>query len=163
MLVSAVQPGIVSLFSSTGSDPLQLFSVHTDPSLPAHSVIHLVHDTSSHPPPPPPAILIQLSPDENSDAPSPWYTLDQTVLHIQSPTLPTTYIRCPPDRAAGALRGIEEHLGIRHPWMHIQVRELGSAWSFELGIVDLAGRLGIVRCSTFQARPIRFLRSSHNI
>lgn len=41
-------------------------------------------------------------------------------------------------------------LGIEHPWIHLQVRNLHREWSFEVGIVDRSGREGVVRCSTFQ-------------
>ena len=37
--------------------------------------------------------------------------------------------------------------------MHLQVRNLGREWAFEVGIVDQAGRVGIVRLSTFQVNP----------
>ena len=69
-------------------------------------------------------------------------SLAQTVLHIQSPTLRTTYIRCPPN--------LSSHLGLKHPWIHLQVRDMGREWSFEMGLVDRSGRVGVVRLSTFQ-------------
>lgn len=157
MFATSIQPSIVSLFSSTGSNPLALFAVHKDSSLPSDSVVHLLNDSSMSPPPPSPAALI--SPpclEENSSG----YSLDQSVLHIQSPTLRTTFIQCPPTNeslrssvgASGsrAVRGND--LGMKHPWMHIQVRNLGREWSFEVGLVDQSGRLGVVRCSTFQVR-----------
>ena len=163
MFLSSIQPGVVSLFSSTGSEVLGLFSTHVDPALPADSVIHLVHDATSQPPPPPPAILIDSSLSENeavdersSRAGSKLYSLDQTVLHIQSPTLKTTYIRAPPE-AAGSKR--RNDLGLRHPWLHLQVRNLGKPWSFEVGLVDTSGRLGVMRCSTFQVHTPTFLPS----
>ena len=71
------------------------------------------------------------------------YTLNQTVLHIQSPTLRTTHIRCP-------AIGMATSLGMQHPWVHLQVRNMDKEWSFEVGVVDKAGREGIIRCSTFQ-------------
>ena len=74
------------------------------------------------------------------------YTLTQTVLHIQSPSLATTYLRCPPYGSEGR----ERDLGLKHPWVHIQVRNMGRPWSFELGLVDGTGKEGVVRCSTFQ-------------
>jgi hypothetical protein len=33
--------------------------------------------------------------------------------------------------------------------MHLQVRNLGREWAFEVGIVDLAGRVGIVRPAVY--------------
>jgi hypothetical protein len=40
--------------------------------------------------------------------------------------------------------------------MHLQVRNLGREWAFEVGIVDHAGRVGIVRLSTFQVNSFFF-------
>jgi hypothetical protein len=146
MFSTSVQPEIVSLFSSTGSEPLSLFSIHTDPSLPVDSFIHFLDDTTSQPPPPPPADMISQTPAEEPDCSDPFiptgYMLDQTVLHIQSPTLPTTFVRCPPEGRS--------QLGMKHPWLHLQVRNMGREWAFEIGLVDQTGSIGIVRCSTFQ-------------
>jgi hypothetical protein len=146
MFSTSVQPEIVSLFSSTGSEPLSLFSIHTDPSLPVDSFIHFLDDTTSQPPPPPPATMISQTPAEEPDCSDPLiptgYMLDQTVLHIQSPTLPTTFVRCPPEGRS--------QLGMKHPWLHLQVRNMGREWAFEIGLVDQTGSIGVVRCSTFQ-------------
>ena len=155
MFATPIQPSIVSLFSSTGSNPLTLFAVHKDPSLPVDSVVHLLNDSSMKPTPTSPAIIISPpSIEENSSG----YSLDQSVLHIQSPTLATTFIHCPPIgdslrgsvRASGSRGARGKDLGMKHPWMHIQVRNLGREWSFEVGLVDQSGRAGVVRCSTFQ-------------
>ena len=148
MLFSAsVQPSIISLFSSTSSDPLSLFRTSVDKSLPSDSFLHLLHDQYSAPPPPPPGSLLHLPKiSEQDNSPSRGYELDQTVLHIQSPTIQTTYIQCPKAES----RDKSNALGVRHPWMHLQVRNLGREWAFEVGIVDHAGRVGIVRLSTFQ-------------
>lgn len=68
--------------------------------------------------------------------------LNQTVLHIQSPTIFTTFIRCPGPSS--------EDLGLKNPWFHLQARNMGRQWSFEIGVVDKSRRLGILRFSTFQ-------------
>ncbi|KAA1472421.1 hypothetical protein DENSPDRAFT_838683 [Dentipellis sp. KUC8613] len=149
MFSSSVQPPLVSLFSSTGSSPLHLWETHTDPSLPADSFIVLLNDATALPTPAPPKSLIAPAPLSDSSSSDPHgdtgYALAQTVLHIQSPSLPTTYIRCPPRMSRG--------LGLKHPWLHLQVRNLGREWSFEVGVVDQSGKEGIVRCSTFQKEP----------
>lgn len=153
MFSSSVQPAIVSLFSSTGSDPLSLFASRTDGSLPSDSFVCLLNDSTSQPVPEPPRALITPSIEDEDNSPN--YTLDQTVLHIQSPTLQTTYIRCPPPqrRANVTSRGnAGGHLGLKHPWVHLQVRNLGREWALEVGVVDLSGREGVVRCATFQVR-----------
>jgi hypothetical protein len=62
MFSGSVQPPIVSLFSSTGSDPLYLWSVKTDSSLPVDSFTCLLDDAKSIPTPPPPAVLIHPHP-----------------------------------------------------------------------------------------------------
>ncbi|KAJ7061005.1 hypothetical protein C8F01DRAFT_1141561 [Mycena amicta] len=146
MFSNTVQPEIVSLFSSTGSEPLALFSVSCDASLPEDSFIHLLQDKSSLPAPPESCVLITppiIQPGSETEALG--LSLSQTVLHMQSPTLQTTYIHCPTTKAS--------HLGLKHPWLHIQVRDMGRQWSFELGLVDRLGRSGIVRVSTFQKEP----------
>ena len=150
---ASVQPSIISLFSSTGSDPLALFAVTTDKTLPADSFVHLLHDRLSSPPPASPMELLRLPELDRrgvEDSHIRGRELEQTVLHIQSPTLPTTYIQCPPITASAGSAERSTVLGIKHPWMHIQVRNLSREWSFEVGIVDQAGRAGILRFSTFQ-------------
>ncbi|KAI0761143.1 hypothetical protein BC629DRAFT_1294896 [Irpex lacteus] len=147
MFASSVQPPLVSLLSTTSSRCLDLFCTSTDSSLPSDSFVCLLNDASSEPEPPVPAKLISpptIVSDDDGDDPQ-GRALDQTVLHIQSPTLRSTYIRCPD------LSGRD--LCLKHPWLHFQVRNLGREWSFEVGIVDKAGRAGTIRCSTFQKDP----------
>ncbi|CAE6473709.1 unnamed protein product [Rhizoctonia solani] len=150
MFGSVVQPALVSVFSSIGSHPLQLFSVSVDHSLPADSAIHFLHDHTNLPPPKPGVQLVQLpeyhSPESSDDRLVP-QDLACTVLHIQSPTIQTTFIRCPP--YGNDARGT---LGLTHQWLHIQLRDLGREFSFEIGLTDTTGRAGIFRCSTFQVR-----------
>lgn len=142
MFSSSFQPSIVSLFSSTGSDPFTgLWSVQKDDALPQDSVVHLLNDETSLPQPPSDQNLVA---DDDAGTSRRMTRLDQTVLHIQSPTLPTTYIRCP---------SLDSDLHLKHPWLHIQVKRLGREWSFEIGIVDRAGREGTIRCSTFKKQP----------
>ncbi|KAJ4490123.1 hypothetical protein J3R30DRAFT_3419259 [Lentinula aciculospora] len=136
---AAVQSGIISLFSSTSSNQLQLFSTHCDESLPSDAFIGLLNDRSSEPHPHGTFTLV--SPHSGQSG----FLLDQTVLHIQSPTLTKTYIRCPAQ--------FDLELGLKPPWIYLQVRNLCREWSFEVGIVDHVGRKGILRFSTFQKRP----------
>ncbi|PPQ96134.1 hypothetical protein CVT26_004769 [Gymnopilus dilepis] len=158
MFSSSVQPSILSLFSSTSSDPLSLFTSSTDNDLPSDSFIHLLHDRLSTPLPENPRNLLHLpairDEGEGSDSLESrnlGTELEQTVLHIQSPTIRTTYIQSP---AIGSSSSGSDspsfELGIRHPWMHIQVRNLGRDWSFEVGISDQKRRIGVIRLSTFQ-------------
>lgn len=158
MFSSSVQPPLVSLLSTTSSQCLALFETKTDASLPADSFVCFLDDASSSPQPPgpaklisPPSIASQDGDDEEQG--NEGRGLDQTVFHIQSPTLRTTSIRCPGTSSTLAL-------GLKHPWIHFQVRNLGREWSFEVGIVDRGGKPGIVRCSTFQVQfPFFFVLS----
>jgi len=128
--------------------------VQVDGSLPSDSFIHLLNDFTSLPAPSPPAALItapSVYRDQHTDT-SRGYQLNHTVLHIQSPTLRKTFIHCPPSVPPHASSG-GGVLGLKHTWLHIQVRNLGRDWSFEVGIADKTGRQGTVRCSTFQKSP----------
>ncbi|KAF9801811.1 hypothetical protein IEO21_10036 [Rhodonia placenta] len=136
--VSPVQPSLVSIFSSTGSEPLSTFLSSTDKSLPSDSFICFCNDATSLPHPRLPATLVSPSTNEQG---APDYALQQTVLHIQSPTLRTTFIRCPPFRDANGPSG---HLGMKHPWIHFQVRNMGREFSLEIGLVDQSGREGVL-------------------
>ena len=230
MFANTVQPSVVSLFSSTGSKPLQLFEVHTDPDpeMRADSVVCFVRDdvpvdasgsavrraeslarnsvsTSAGEDEGEggedvlkliePARLYDV---EGSDSDSEnegsgedadegedrrrtvvgsgsetrrtrrrekrmGRELGQTVLHLQSPTIRSTYIRCPPASSSSSELG----LGLRLGWMHVQVRPLGGsgvgvgsgrdAWALDVGVADRAGKRGVVRLSTFQVRSGIFL------
>jgi hypothetical protein len=187
MFSNIIQPPSVSLFSSTGSEPLQLWSLNTDTTVPSgSSAIQLLHDSKSvlahsgsksYSSPhanisasliAPPA-LVELGgttadvtrntgadsehPSDSATGDNRGYELDQTVLHIQSPKPPKTYIQCPSGSSAslpGRSYASAPSLGLKYPWIHLQVRNMGREWSFEVGIVDLAGRTGVVRMSTFQ-------------
>lgn len=136
-------PPTLSLFSSTGNKPLGLWRTQTDVGLPKDSHITLRSDsgTSSGDD----EIeeedqgldYLRLEEDEALSN-----TISHPVLHIQSPTLASTYIHSP--------AATNEELGIKLPWIHLQVRNLRKEWSFEVGVRDRSGRKGIIRCSTFQ-------------
>ncbi|KAG9032676.1 hypothetical protein FRB95_001104 [Tulasnella sp. JGI-2019a] len=135
MFSSVIQPPVLGLFSSSATYALTppLFEVTVDAALPEDSFVCLLGDHSSLPLPAGTALL----------APDPQYkAVLHRVLHIQSPTLRKTYLRCPASGSQG--------LGIKLPWLHLQVRNLERAWSFELGLVDVRGQEGRVRFSTFQ-------------
>ena len=134
------------------------------------SCIQLIHDsTSSSSLITPPSILGSHSQEEGimtteSRVMDRGYELDQTVLHIQSPNLSKTFIQCPPrllvpEREAGegiltttmpSFSSSSFGLGLKYPCIHLHVRNLGKEWSFEVGIMDTEGRLGVLRLSTFQ-------------
>jgi len=157
MFKTTVQPPLVSLFSSVGSHPLQLFSTHVDTQLPEDSLIQLLNDATSLPAPLAPGRLLHppqlpLKPCSASPQDEERLTdsyegkvLSSIVLHIQSPTLRTTFIHSPP---LGSSMG----LGLKHTWMHLQVRNMTKEWAFEIGLVDVLGQEGRVRFATFQVR-----------
>ena len=164
MFKTTVQPPLVSLFSSVGSHPLQLFSTHADSQLPEDSFIQLLNDATSQPAPlaprqllhPPKLPLIPCSAstqnEEGLTHSCEGKVLSSTVLHIQSPTLRTTFIHSPP--LGGGMS-----LGLEHMWMHLQVRNMAKEWAFEIGLVDVLGQEGRVRFATFQVRV--FSRPTH--
>lgn len=135
------------------------------------SCIQLIHDsTSSSSLITPPSILGSHSQEEEGTMTTEsrmmdrGYELDQTVLHIQSPNLSKTFIQCPPrllvpEREVGegtltttmpSFSSSSFGLGLKYPCIHLHVRNLGKEWSFEVGIMDTEGRLGVLRLSTFQ-------------
>jgi hypothetical protein len=66
--------------------------------------------------------------------------LSQPVIHLQSPTIRTTYIHAAP-------------LGLTLPWLGLQFRRLGTReCALEVGVVDAHGNAGRIRCSSFQVR-----------
>ena len=155
MFKTTVQSSLVSLFSSVGSHPLQLFSTHVDVQLPEDSLIQLLNDATSlpaplvpgqqlHPPNLPQKPCATSTQDEEKSTHScEGKVLSSTALHIQSPTLRTTFIHSPP-------LGSGMSLGLKHVWMHLQVRNMTKEWAFEIGLVDVLGQEGRVRFATFQ-------------
>uniref|UniRef100_D8QEB7 CFA20 domain-containing protein n=1 Tax=Schizophyllum commune (strain H4-8 / FGSC 9210) TaxID=578458 RepID=D8QEB7_SCHCM len=140
MFSSLVQPSTVSLFSSTGSLPLQLFETRNDTTLPEDSFVHLLNDTTNIPAPPAPAKLVPIHTGQEGLKDS------KTLIQTRPPhPIPDT----PYDLHSINPRG----LGLKHPWVHVQSRDLGKEWSFEIGVADQANRVGVVRLSTFQREP----------
>lgn len=164
MFKTTVQSPLVSLFSSVGSHPLQLFSTHVDIQLPEDSLIQLLNDATSLPAPLAPGQLLHppnlpqkpcstsTKDEERSTHSCEGKVLSSTVLHIQSPTLRTTFIHSPP-------LGSGTSLGLKHIWMHLQVRNMTKEWAFEIGLMDVLGQEGRVRFATFQVRV--FIRPTH--
>lgn len=137
MFRNEIQPSVISLFSSTGSHPLGLWHIQTDAGLPKDSHITLIDDDVAEKISRTELDYLKLEEDEAESR-----TLSHPVLHIQSPTLISTFIRCPPS--------LSDSLGIKLPWLHIQFRSLGRPWSFEVGVSDSYGHHAAIRCSTFQ-------------
>lgn len=146
MFENELQSSPLSLFSSIGSDPLGLFRAVIDLTLPKDSHISLVEDSTEQPEPSlhgdeeiSVECLDHLTLEDVDYSSSP---IVHQVLHIQSPTLPSTFIRAP---ALDTVR-----LGIKLSWMHLYVRNLGKPWAVEVGFRDSSGTTASFRCCTFQ-------------
>ncbi|KAG8902007.1 hypothetical protein FRB99_004972 [Tulasnella sp. 403] len=145
MFAATVQPPALSLFSSSALPALHeaFYETRTDPDLPDDSIVSVLDDSAT-----PEQSTTGTTTGPTLVVPDNRYlALAHRVLHIQSPTIQTTYLRCPPRGA---------RLGITLPWLHLQVRNLEKEWSFEVGVVDVRGREGRIRCSTFQPIPILY-------
>lgn len=164
LLATTALPTMLSLLSSS-CFPSPLWSSHVDPALPEDSLIlHFPFDTSFlpspctplspsaavvHAPLPPPA------PPVSSDQPNPppratsrlnRGDLSHPVIHIQSPTIRTTFLRCPPSPA--------DELGLSLAWLHFHFKPLGQRQLvIEVGVMDGRSVAGIVRCCSFTVRP----------
>jgi hypothetical protein len=144
-----VQPESLSLFSSTSSDPLALWTLHRDTELAEDSGVQILADATD-----------AAAPSDLEEATSGFKlrveaasrgTSIETVLHIQSPAIRNTFIRSPPS--------LEAELGIKLPHISFQFRSIGNArpFAFEVGIKDRIGCSGIVRLSSFQTKPKLYL------
>ena len=159
MFSDTVQPSVVSLFSSTSSEPLALFSTHVDLDLPEDSGLILLRDCddqrvdiAAND-----ATLLQRDPKQfqlRSGCSSRSGLVRESVLHLQSPTIKTTYIHSPPLPHT-------EPLDIHLPYIHFQFRPIGAKpFVFEVGVQDTRGRKAKLRISNFQSQPTLYLRSS---
>lgn len=156
-LFDTTVPPLVSLLNSNSIPALSpLWTRTTDPSLPDDSVICLLQDDTpydeqgiyepthgleSAPSDARINIKASLVPKRRPEIGS----LAQPVIHIQSPTIRTTFIQ------AGVLLPSVSALGITLPFLGIQVRPLGERpFAVEVGVVDSSGNQGRIRMSTFQ-------------
>lgn len=157
LLTHTIQPPLISLLNSNAIPPVSpLWTAHTDPALTEDSVVCVVMDdepaasgrpitegwesTPGTARVPEPASLVPKHIAIGS--------LSQPVIHLQSPTIRTTYLQ-----SGGALPS-PRALGLTLPWLGIQMRRLGARHvCVEVGVVDPAGREGRIRMSTFQVGP----------
>ncbi|KAJ2394611.1 hypothetical protein GGI05_001963 [Coemansia sp. RSA 2603] len=108
MLRGVYHSGTVTVFNSTGTNPLQLWST---------AVSAADFDNSS----------ISISKDE-TDENSSEIQIDGNVLTIKSSHLRDTFITCP--------KGLNETLGIKLPFVTIQLKNLNHLFSFEIETLD---------------------------
>lgn len=166
MFAKTIQPPVLSLFSSTSSHPFALFSAHMDRDLPEDSGLVLLRDDSDEVRAGGVGVgvgesvevddkFVLRSGSEAGEGKNGKGLLRQTVLHIQSPTVSSTYIRSPPlPPLPLSLDAADAELGIELPYVHFQLRPLGSRpLALQVGIRDVRGQRGRVRASNFQARP----------
>ena len=60
--------------------------------------------------------------------------------------------------------GAVQALGVELPWVHLQLKRLGQrGMAFEVGVVDVKGRQGIIRCSSSQVSNLPFERIDASI
>ena len=129
LLLPPPNPPVVSLFSAD-LYPHPTWSSRTDPALPDDSLIVLLPSPS----PPLPAGLIHRS--------LPGTDIAHLALHIQSPTVQKTSLRCPATR--------DQAIGVELAWLNLHLARLGRReLAVECIIRDGQGVEGRVRCGTF--------------
>ncbi|PWN52656.1 hypothetical protein IE53DRAFT_384876 [Violaceomyces palustris] len=168
MFGNTIPPPLLSIFSSTSSDPLCLFSTKVDLDLPEDSGIILVKDSDDQRVdiPANDATILSRDPkkfklrgggrgggvgggdeDEVEAVRRRGLLSKDPVLHIQSPTISSTYVKT-----------LGRALELELPYLHFQFRTLGGRpLMFEVGVQDVSGRVGRIRVSNFQARPCLYL------
>jgi len=154
------QPPLVSLFSSTSSHPTQLAKCTTASDTIADSFISLLQDASDDG-----ETLVawtgssaaELSARADSlrrlrrGLPAGARDLDGQVLHLQAPDCRSTSVRW------GSLSPRdwrEDGLGVELPVVHFQLKHLEQTMYLEVAVVDERDEVTLVRCSTFQVRPL---------
>ena len=148
----------MTLLSSTSQPAISpIFTSHTDLTLPSDSFITQIHDTEQHD-------------DESKRTYVPRHRqrgdIVHPVVHIQSPTVRTTYIQAggsstEAERRREKGKARAEPLGVELPWIGMQLKRLGRReMSLEIGVLDSAGREGVLRYSSFQVCTLSNVHSS---
>lgn len=128
LLLPPPNPPVLSLFSAS-LFPHPTWASRTDRALPDDSLIVVLPSTE-----PLPAGLVHRT--------MPGRDITHPTVHIQSPTIPTTSLRCPPSRA--------EMLGVELDWLNLHLARLGGReLALECTLRDGNGVEGRVRCGTF--------------
>lgn len=161
------QPPLVSLFSSTSSDPLLLATTVTAPNTP-ESFISLLEDSTDGK-----ETLVAWQPSGPQDLatrvaslakqrqlpvePTGSTTLKNLrdrVLHLQAPDCRTTSVKW------GSLhkgKWREDGLGVELPVLHLQLKDLHQTMFIDVAVVDDQGELHLVRASTWQVSTLYWL------
>ena len=141
MFASSVQPSVLSLFSSTASDPLLLATHASTSAFPADALVALLSDstdTCTSTPTAPPNLHLQ---GKGADVAR--GNLRSRVLHLQAPDILSTWVRWGSSRSP---------LGIQLPVLVFQVKDLGLPFVLQVGVRDERGARAVLRTSTFQVR-----------
>lgn len=153
------QPSLISLFSSTSSNPTLL--AHLEAAKDSNeSFISLLDDGTDER-----ETLLAWNGSSQADlqarsaslvaqrdsAGTALQHLRGQVLHLQAPDCRTTYIRF------GSLdkgKCKEDGLGVHLPVVHFQLKELGQEMYLDIAVVDDKDEMTVVRCSTWQVRTL---------
>ncbi|GAA5977795.1 hypothetical protein JCM11641_006075 [Rhodosporidiobolus odoratus] len=165
LLDKVLQPSILSLFSSTSSHPTLLAHLTVPPSAP-ESFISLLQDSDNSRE----TILAwggassadlevrvtsleaqqghrgQVGAGEEQNRPARKHLRGQ-VLHVQAPDCRTTSIRWGSWKENSWK---ETGLGTELPVLHLQVKDLGQMWYVDVGVLDDAGEITVLRASNWQ-------------
>ncbi|GAA5897565.1 hypothetical protein JCM6882_003518 [Rhodosporidiobolus microsporus] len=167
LLDGVVQSPVLSLFSSTSSHPTLLAQLKVADSSPADSFISLLDDsTDAH------EQLLAWGGSSAADLASREASLAQQrknqdviagadgrdaikelasrVLHLQAPDCRSTSVKWG-SWEKGKWR--EQGLGIELPVVHFQIKDMGQTMYLDVGVLDDAGEVTVVRCSTWQPIP----------
>ncbi|KAJ2782427.1 hypothetical protein GGI15_002918 [Coemansia interrupta] len=124
MLRGVYHSGMITVFNSTGTNPLQLWSTAAPATDAENSSICFGKDEAG----------------DNNDK----IHIEGAVLTIKSQNLRDTFISCP--------RSLDGTLGIKLPFMTIQLKNLGHLFSFEIETLDDHKLIRRFRASNYQAQ-----------
>lgn len=162
LLINRTQPSTFSLFSSTSSHPLLLAtSVQSSTTAPIDGFISLLDDatndqetlvsfngTPSQLAARSLAVLGKGQPDRTRQ------DLRSRVLHLQDPDCRTTSIRWGTINGTADATLEQRGLGIELEYLHLQVKNLGQNFYFDVAVKDDRGEVFVFRSSNFQVRPL---------
>ncbi|GAA5883555.1 hypothetical protein JCM16303_005486 [Sporobolomyces ruberrimus] len=159
LLDQVIQPSTFSLFSSTSSHPLLLAtSVQSSTTAPIDGFISLLDDatndqetlvsfngTPSQLAARSLAVLGKGQPDRTRQ------DLRSRVLHLQDPDCRTTSIRWGTINGTADATLEQRGLGIELEYLHLQVKNLGQNFYFDVAVKDDRGEVFVFRSSNFQS------------
>lgn len=166
LLTNVLQPPLLTLLDSSSKPPLSpLFHTHIDRDLPDDSFVCTLQDDTDKPDEATQSIASTSKTRAYIPRTVPKGSTCHPVIHIQSPTIQTTYIQAGGSQARWKAKGkgkALEPLGVELPWLGLQIKRLGRReFAFEVGLVDGKGIEGRVRFSSFQTSPRLHLPMKH--